>query len=178
MRTILSFDPVWGSVKNPAQVQLRYILILYLYETLMKLKLMFTIRRFLQLVIVLLASTMFLGCQKNKDEDYSELKQRLQGKWNFINYVTNQYYGNSNHLSTVSASPGDYMEFQPEGKIYLVLFGSSDTSSYTIPANNKILIDYTDNFDIKTLTESELVLYSKQVYSGESYYEQTFTLHK
>jgi hypothetical protein len=144
----------------------------------MKLKPMFTMRRFLQLVIVLLAGSMLLGCQKNKDEDFSELKQRLQGKWNFINYVTNQYYGNSNHLNTVSASPGDYMEFQPDGKINLVLFGSPDTSTYSIPANNKILIDYTDNFDIKTLTETELVLYSKQSYSAESYYEQTFTLHK
>src|SRR5690349_18902833 len=144
----------------------------------MKLKPMFTIRRFLQLVIVLLAGSMLLGCKKNTNEDYSELKQRLQGKWNFINYVTNQYYGNSNHLNTISASPGDYMEFQTGGKIYLVLFGSPDTSTYSIPANNKILIDYTDNFDIKTLTDTELVLYSKQVYSAESYYEQTFTLHK
>jgi len=121
---------------------------------------------------------LILGCQKNKDEDYTDLKQRLQGKWNFENYVTNQYYSNSNHLNTLPASPGDYMDFQPNGKIFLVLFGSRDTSNYSIPGNNKIVLDYTDNFDIKTLTSSDLVLYSKQVFSPDTYYEQTYTLHR
>jgi hypothetical protein len=129
-----------------------------------------------KIAILFLAGT-FLGCQKD-GVDNSEIIGKLSGRWTFVNYVTNEFYSNSDHLNTLAADPGDFIEFTPNEKVYLRLFSSTDTSRYTIAPTNRIVVDYNDTFDIKSITETQLILYNKRVTSAVSYYEQTYNLQK
>src|SRR4051794_28799367 len=107
-----------------------------------------------RIVVLFLAGT-FLGCQKD-GVDNSEIIGKLSGRWTFVNYVTNDFYSNANHSNTMAADPGDFMEFTTNEKVYLRLFSSTDTSRYTIAPTNRIVIDYNDTFDIKSITETQL----------------------
>jgi hypothetical protein len=129
-----------------------------------------------KIAVLFLAGT-FFGCQKD-GVDNSELIGKLNGKWTFVNYITNEYYSSSNHVNTLTADPGDFIQFTADQKVYLRLFSSTDTSRYTIAPTNRIVMDYNDTFDIKSITETQLVLYSKKISSVDSYYEQTYNLQR
>lgn len=120
------------------------------------------------------------ACKKkvDKNNDNSATIEKLQSRWTFLNYTTNNYYSNSDHLNTISGTAGDYLEFVSGGRLYLRLLSFTDTSTYSVISNNRIVFDNTDTFDIKTLTESQLVLYNKKVYPKGEYQEQTYNLQK
>ncbi|HEX8277701.1 MAG TPA: hypothetical protein VF540_03370, partial [Segetibacter sp.] len=132
-------------------------------------------RAYIKIAIVLLSGSLILACKKNDDNNNnnSAILEKLKGKWTVNNYTTNQYYSNSSHLTTISVNPGDYIEFSTDGKLYIRLFSSVDTLAYSIVPNNRIVFDYIDTFDIKTLTANQLVLTNKKADSEQSYYEQT-----
>jgi hypothetical protein len=63
-------------------------------------------------------------------------------------------------------------------KVYTYLFGSRDTSTYALSGDTKVVIDGTDIFDIKTLTNNSFIMYNKDNGSGTDYEEITFTMKK
>ena len=131
----------------------------------------------------------FTACKKKTEEvvpvvPVKTTTEKIQAVWKVTSLVYNDFYSNANHPFTQTGIATDYVDFRTNGKVY-VQFGnpssasSRDTSSYTIVNDNTIKID-TDNFEIKTLTANQLVLYNKTINSTTplEYDESTFNLNK
>jgi hypothetical protein len=120
------------------------------------------------------------ACKKEDKESklYNETIAKLVGKWAFVSATTNQHYSNADHLDVVSGDAGDYMDFSNNGSVNLRLFSTNDISKYKVISNTNLIFDDVDKFDFKILTETDLVLYRKTVYSGAAYKEETYTLKK
>jgi hypothetical protein len=131
-----------------------------------------------QITLILLVGFLVVGCKKDAEVDHSELLRKLQGKWMVGSYFTNEHSSGADHNNPFPVSPGDFFEFAPGEKLQMRLFGSTETFNFAVVADNRITIDYSDTFDIRTLTEQQLILYNKKVYSADSYKEQTFNLQK
>ena len=132
------------------------------------------------IVVAVLALCILSACKK-KDTDnevYNAALGKLIGKWTFVNATTNEHYSNADHITTLSGNPGDYMDFTNGGKVNLRFFSVQDTSKYTLIKNTQLVFDDVDQFDLKTLTATELVLYRKIVYSAAAYKEETYSLKK
>ena len=132
------------------------------------------------LIFVFFVIIALISCKKKNTDDaaYNAAIAKLVGKWNFVNSVTNQYHTNADHITTVPGSSGDHMDFTSNGRVNLSLFSNRDTSKYTLIGDRKLVFDDVDNFDLKTLTATELVLYRKIVYSASAYKEETYNLKK
>lgn len=130
-------------------------------------------------LFAILALSVLPACKKESESDaYNKAIAKLLGKWNFLSASTNDHHSNADHITSVPGASGDYMEFMNNGKVNLRLFSSLDTSKYTLVGDSKIIIDDVDQFDIKTLTETDLVFVRKTVYSSAAYKEETYTLKK
>lgn len=138
---------------------------------------------YIRLLLIHSFTLCFIFClisckKKDNKEDLNIVLKMLEGKWTFLSYQTNQHYSGNDHLNTVSGSIGDYMNFAAGGKLYLRLQTFQDTSLYSLFSSSRMVIDGVDTFDLKTLTESQLILYRKKVSSSTDYYEQTYNLQK
>ena len=135
--------------------------------------------RIKHIVVAVFALCILSACKKDTDDKaYNAALEKLIGKWTFVNATTNQRYSNADHLTTVSAEPGDYMDFTNGGKVNLRFFGVPDISKFTLIKNTHLVFDDVDKFDLKTLTATELVLYRKIIYSAAAYKEETYFLKK
>jgi hypothetical protein len=124
----------------------------------MKLKnLLFIATGIFSLYTLLTASS----CKKETERSVTE---QIQGRWNLQNVVESLYNNNTNQLigsQTIPASPGDYMEFRNDNRIYMQLTGVTDTAGYLLINDNKLVyIDPPDRdtLDITTLTANNLSL--------------------
>lgn len=130
-------------------------------------------------LFVILATGIFSACKKDSDSDANnKAMAKVLGKWTFVSASTNDHYSNADHIKTLAGAPGDFMEFMNNGKATLRLFSSQDTSKYTLVGGSKLIFDDVDQFGIKTLTETDLILNRKIVYSSAAYKEETYTLRR
>jgi len=119
-------------------------------------------------------SALVFSCKKDDDKSNAE---KIQGKWNVLSVYDNNYYGGSNHRDTSTYATGTYtIEFTNNGKYVESGPSWSDTSVYKVEGSN-VIVD-TDTLQIRTLTSSDLQLYTKYYYSTSSYYEATANLKK
>jgi hypothetical protein len=81
-------------------------------------------------------------------------------------------------VKVIPGQQGDYIEFMSGGQAVVRLLGASDAAKFSVTKDNKVVFDQVDEFDLKTLSESDLVLYRKVVYSSANYNEETYTLKK
>lgn len=127
-----------------------------------------------------LALNILSGCDKKDSESdaYNKAIVKLLGKWTFVNASTNDYHTNADHISTQAGASGDFVEFMNNNRATLRIFAAQDTSKYTLIGGNKLVFDDLDKFDIKILTETELVFSRKTVYSSAAYKEETYSLRK
>ena len=99
-----------------------------------------------------------------------------------VSDVSNDHYAGSDHISTISGGPLDFLEFSSDGKMYYQSGTYRDTSSYFLTGDTKITIIspyYGNNtYDIKTLTSNSFIAYNKEILSGTSYSEETITLKR
>lgn len=131
------------------------------------------------LFLAVLAISTFSSCKKDSDSDANDKAMaKLLGKWTFVSASTNDYYSNADHIKTVPGAPGDFMDFMNNNKAVLRIFSSQDTSKYTLTGGSKLVFDDIDQFDVKTLTESDLILNRKTVYSSAAFKEEIYTLRK
>ena len=121
-----------------------------------------------------------MSCSKKDvtDNDITITNTKLQGKWVFVNFITNSHYSNMDHITTTTGSNGDFMNFSTNQQLYVRLLGFDDTFTYSVLKNSRVLLNGVDTFDLKTLNENQLVLYRHNVYSASSYKEETYNLIK
>lgn len=117
----------------------------------------------------------FTACKKEKNQTTSE---KIVGTWQMNKLVYNAHTnGADNIISTTAFTANDKYEFRKDGTVYASYQGQSDSSTYTITADNKLTITDDDTYDIKTLDGHTLVIYSKSV-SGSDYVETTVTFKR
>ena len=130
------------------------------------------------IVIVTLVTFYLTACKKSSDTQQPQTTlQKIQNKWLLQNYLENDHYSGLDHIKNLTGGANDYLDFRTDGKVYVSLFGSKDTSTYALSGDTKIVVDGVNIFDIKTLTENSFIIYQKDI-SGSDFLEQTFTMKK
>ncbi len=132
----------------------------------MKLKLFFSL--FLSLFIL-----SFSACNK---KDKETTATRLQHKWTVLSIVEHDHINGEDETDTTPGEAGDYIEFQSNGQATFYLDGETQNVAYSLQSDNKILFGGA-TFDIKSLTDNSLILYSKEQ-DGADYYEITINLSR
>ncbi len=130
----------------------------------------------LVLIVVFSISLITPSCKKKDAEKTTA--QKLQNKWTFLNATDNNHYSGADHIVTINGNAGDYMDFRTNGKVYLRLQSSLDTSTYVLSGDTKIIFDGTDTATIQTLTDNALKLYIKDIVSAGIYEEITYNLSR
>jgi hypothetical protein len=130
-------------------------------------------------ITIVILFTIFLSACKKPNDPPATLTtlQKIQAKWQIETYAENDYYSGADHIQNKTGSTSDYLDFRADGKVYVSLFGTKDTSTYTLSGETKIIIDGASTYDIKTLTSNSFTIYQKDI-SGSDFFEQTFTMKK
>lgn len=84
----------------------------------------------------------------------------LQNNWNLVSIHDIQYVGASTTIVDTTISyglPGDYVNFNSNGKAYYRISGSYDTVNYSLLSDTKMLFDG-DTFTVNTLTTTDMVM--------------------
>ena len=131
---------------------------------------------FLLLVLISAILLVVVSCKKKNDTETTA--QKIQAKWQIINIVSNDHSNGADNIITYTGNAGDYFDIRSDGHIYTHFQGSSDTSSYTLLGDSKIIVDGTDTANIQGLTNSVLTLYEKNIIAPSEYLESTFNLKK
>src|SRR5664279_2375195 len=112
--------------------------------------------------IILLAS-LFLSCaKKDKPETVS---QKLQHNWTIINEIDNSHDASGDHIETMTAITGDYINFSSTGTVTSQFRGLPGSATYSLINDTQILINGRTS-TIKTLTDTQLVFYDKEEISA------------
>ena len=133
---------------------------------------MFMKKVLITVAVIAIVSLSFTSCKKEKARTTSE---KIVGVWHLNNYIYNEHYDGADHLENNSGGPNDTYEFKANGTVNSNVGGSSDSSSYSIVGDNKLLITEDENYDIKKLDDHNLVLYFKEM-DGDEFVEITITL--
>ena len=129
--------------------------------------------------IFLFACIILLGtsCKKN-DPAPPTTQSKIQAKWKIQSIVENDFYSGSAHVITITGA-ADYADFRGDGKLYSYSQGYYDTSAYSIISDTKMWIDVsTDVYDIQTLNDTQLKLYTKENTVPGEYTETTINCSK
>ena len=103
--------------------------------------------------------------------------QKKQANWQLSNYYGNDHFGGADHITNITGTAGDYIEFRTDGKVYYSIQGNKDTTTYSLLTDIQFLIGGSMKYDIKTLTDNGFIFYGKDV-SGADFLEETFTMKK
>lgn len=119
-------------------------------------------------LLFLSITVLFIGC--NKDDDEQTTAQKLMHKWSVATIVED----NNGAVTTYTGLASDYIDYRTDGKVYYNTFSSPDTLTYTILNDKYIVEDNLDTFEIKSLTNSNLVLYYHNSNNTYKYTENLF----
>ena len=126
-------------------------------------------------VILAFFSISFIACKKEKTKTTAE---KIVGTWQVSNVVYNDHTNGADHIiSSNDFTASDTYEFRADGTVVANIQGSSDSSTYTISTDNKLTVTDDATYDIKTLDDHALVIYSKEV-TGSDYTEVTVTFKR
>ena len=130
------------------------------------------------LLLVLISAILLVIVSCNKKNDTETTAQKIQTKWQIINFVSNDHSNGSDDVVTETGAPGDYYDIRSDGNIYSHFQGSTDTSSYTLLGDSKLILDGKDTVNIQGLTNNALTLYEKSIIDPSEYTEVTINLKK
>ncbi len=125
-------------------------------------------------LLVILLVFIFAACKKKQVT--LTTAEKVQGTWQLQNDIYHQHVGGVDYSDTTLGN-GATIEFRSDNKAYSDFQGQKDTAVYTLTGDTQITLNGTDIYDIKTLTSSSFVLYSKKT-QGADYYEETISLVK
>jgi|GEM_PF-1756946 len=129
-------------------------------------------------IIALIAVFSLAGCKKDKEKTTAE---KIQAKWSLVSQsliVTPTATGSNTISSTMPGKAGEYIEFLSNGKVNIQQNGEAlETTTYTIDSDAQITIDG-EAFQIKTLTDNSLVLYSNDTSNSNETIQTTITLSR
>jgi hypothetical protein len=129
---------------------------------------------FLFTTAIILLTLVFSSCKKDKAQTTA---QKVQHNWNFVSVIDNSHDATGDDITTTNGVSGDFMNFVSNGTISSQFDGEASGGIYTIPNDTEILIDG-QTFTIKTLTDTQFVLYIKDVISATDYDEETINLKR
>ncbi len=129
---------------------------------------------FLFTTAIILLASVFSSCKKDKAQTAT---QKVQHNWTLIDVVDNSHDASGDNITTTNAIAGDFMNFNSNGTVTFQIDGQRDSASYSMVSDTQILLA-TETFTIKTLTDSQLVLYIKDVISATDYDEETINLKR
>ncbi len=124
---------------------------------------------FLLLVLTSAILLAVVSCKKKNDTE--TMAQKIQAKWQIINIVSNDHSNGTNNIITETGAPGDYYDIRSDGNIYSHFQGFTDTSSYTLLGDSKLILDGKDTVNIQGLTNNALTLYEKSIIDPSEYTE-------
>ena len=130
------------------------------------------------LLLVLISAILLVIVSCNKKNDTETTAQKIQTKWQIINFVSNDHSNGSDDVVTETGAPGDYYDIRSDGNIYSHFQGFTDTSSYTLLGDSKLILDGKDTVNIQGLTNNALTLYEKSIIDPSEYTEVTINLKK
>lgn len=128
---------------------------------------------------VLALSALVFSCKK--DDDKKSTRDQLLGKWNLTSEIENHHYDGKDHLDTTKY-PAGYAssEYKSNDSCIQIWNGRYDNALFKVDGSS-LIFKYTNNTDtvtIKSLTGSELKLWSKEPYTADEWYEYTDVLNK
>ena len=130
------------------------------------------------IAIVTLFTFCLTACKKSSDAQQPQTTlEKIQAKWQLQTFLENDHYSGSDHITNITGTANDYLDFKTDGKIYYSLQGHKDTVTYSLVSDIQLLIHGTSKYDIRTLTANSFIFYGKNV-SGSDYLEETFTMKK
>jgi hypothetical protein len=129
---------------------------------------------FLFTTAMVLLAAVFSSCKKNKTETTT---QKLQHNWTLVSIIDNSHDASGDDIVTTTATAGDFMNFNANGTATFQFDATPGTVSYSIISDTEILLA-TETFTVKTLTNTQLVLYVKDVISATDYDEETINLKR
>jgi hypothetical protein len=137
-------------------------------------------KKYFAFLCVLISLTGF-SCKKSDKTDAAT----LTGKWNLDRYTSKETFGTNSRNYDDNYAPGEYLQFDGNGKCIAYVDGDLSTTTYEILDNGKTLwirdngvLDLPDaGFTIQKLTSNELELYSLEV-ENTSKYEITIFLKR
>jgi hypothetical protein len=129
-------------------------------------------------ILSLTASIILLGlisfsCKKAKETT----AQKLQHKWTIVSEVDNSHDSGGDDINTSVGVAGDFLNFNADGTVTSQFEGSADTSTYSLISDTEISISG-ETFTIKTLSDTQLVLYIRDIISATDYDESTVNLKR
>lgn len=136
------------------------------------------------ILLLLFNGTLTMSSCK-KDEKQSTTKDKILGKWSIekVDYV--DFEDGVTQAYTESA-PGEFLQFDADGKGSIKIYDEVEEFTWQLIDDKKIFIPYEDNdefkddditLEIKSLTSTNMVLYSKEI-DGADYYEMTIYLKR
>jgi hypothetical protein len=128
-----------------------------------------------KLLFVAIATMALFSACKKKDVEKTTA-EKIIGRWVLVTETDNDYYNNTNHITTYPGTSSDDIDFRVDGRMYE---GPTFTTSYTysIVSDSKITIAGISS-DINSLTDVQLVLHTKTSGTGTNFYEATATYRK
>lgn len=127
----------------------------------------------------ILLAFVFSACKKNKEETAQTVAQKLQYNWTIDNYIYNYHDADGDERDTIPGVPGDFMNFKADGTLTTHFEGEEGNGIYLVISNTQVSING-QTFTIKSLTSTQLVIYSKGIdpdFPGE-YEEETLNLSR
>ena len=125
------------------------------------------------LLLLLAFVSLFAACKKSEKEE----QDKIIGKWTLDRNVYNEYVDGTLEREEEGYDAGDYFEFREDGTCTIRAYSEVESGMYSVQDNAKLLFTSsdaatpgTDTLDIKTLTDSDLTLYTKET-DGADYAE-------
>ena len=122
---------------------------------------------------IILLSLISFSCKKTKETT----AQKLQHKWTIVSEVDNSHDSGGDDIDTSVGVPGDFLNFNANGTVTSQFEGAADNVTYSLISDTEISISG-ETFTIKTLNDTQLVLYVKDVISATDYDESTINLKR
>lgn len=135
-------------------------------------------KKIIYLMALIALLTFFLTACKKSDKQPKTTIEKVQGKWSLQSEVLNQHVAGHDDITTTPGEANDIIDFRTDGKVYSVVTGIQDTSTYALSGDTKIILDGTQSYDIKELTSSSFIIYNKEIYGTDEYDEITISLKR
>ncbi|MEO5647006.1 MAG: hypothetical protein ABIQ56_01520 [Chitinophagaceae bacterium] len=116
----------------------------------------------------------FASCKKS---DLQSSPNMIMGRWQIESNVFNEYYNYQNHESVFYGRPNDYFDFRQDGYVVISNNGYVENLRYTFSSDNRLNIDG-EVFEIRSLTNTQMILYNRKHYSVGEYDENTYYLYR
>jgi hypothetical protein len=133
-------------------------------------------KKIFSLSIVIALMVLFFSSCKKKDAEQTT-QQKIQNNWTVVNYTDTYYDAGVSDTETTVADPGDFINFGANGSATYQIEGETGSFAYSIQDDNKLILGFS-TYDIRTLTNSELILYNKETISATEYIGSTINLRK